>query len=67
MQELGLAALAELVARQRLLLLFEVAPQLEVAQEVRALLGEAAVALVGLALAGRRAARAGPGSTVPRR
>ena len=58
MQELGLAALAELVARQLALLLAQVAPQVQVGEEVRVLVGEAGVRLVGLRLlVGRALAR----------
>ena len=57
-QVLGLAALAELVARERALLLAQVAPQVEVGEEVRAVVGEAGVRLVGLrALLDRTLAR----------
>ncbi len=57
-QVLGLAALAELVARERALLLAQVTPQVEVGEEVRAVVGEAGVRLVGLrALLDRTLAR----------
>ena len=57
-QELGVAALAELVAGQLALLLAQVAPQVEVGEEVGAVVGEARVLLVGLlALLGRALAR----------
>ena len=47
-QVLGLAALAELAAGERALLLAQVAPEVEVGEEVRGLVGEARVLLVGL-------------------
>ena len=57
-QELGVAALAELVAGELALLLAQVAPQVEVGEEVGAVVGEARVLLVGLlALLGRALAR----------
>ena len=57
-EELGVAATAELVARQRALLLAQVAPQVQEREEVGMLVGEAGVELIGLlALLGRALAR----------
>ena len=54
-QELGVAALAELVARQAALLGLQVAPEVEIGEEVRTRVGEARVLLVGRLAALRRA------------
>ena len=66
-QELALDRAAELVAAQHLLLLAEVAPQVEQGEEVGVLVGEPGVQLVGGLLVIGRAARAGPGWSAPRR
>ena len=64
-QELGAAQPAELAARQLALALAQVAPQVQVGEEVGVLVGEAGVRLGRPAPAARPGARAGPGSTAP--